>query len=309
MYKLLSYNAAGGAVRAGIAVGDVVYDLAKGLGRDSYSQMQLVLEDWEGAKPLLEAFSGKPDASAKVGGLNEITLSTPLAAPGALYCAAANYRDHMNAMAKKLGIQPEPDPHDLDVKPYHFLKPVRAAIAGPAQDVPWPRHADNLDWEVELVAVIGREAREVSVDNALDFVAGYSVANDISVRDRNYMFRPHVSPNSPFNTDFLGMKGFEGSCPIGPWIVPASDIPDPQNLALKTWVDGELKQDSHTSQMVFSTAEQISYLSHLTALFPGDMVLTGTPAGTGAEFDTFLKPGQTMKVWVENIGEFSNRIG
>lgn len=308
MYRLLSYEAAGGAVRAGISVGDTVFDLAQALENDSYVDMQDVLESWDQSAPALEAFAGAPSSGAQIGSIADIKLAAPLKA-GALYCAAANYRDHMNAMAKKLGIEPEPDPHDLDVKPYHFLKPVRAVLAAPGQNIPWPRHADKLDWEVELVAIIGRETREISVQNALDCVAGYTISNDISARDKDYMFRPHVSAHSPFNTDFLGMKGFEGSCPVGPWIVPAAEVTDPQNLALKTWVDGELKQDSRTSQMVFSTAEQISYLSHLTALYPGDMVLTGTPAGTGAESDTFLKAGQTMKVWVENIGEFSNKIG
>jgi 2-keto-4-pentenoate hydratase/2-oxohepta-3-ene-1,7-dioic acid hydratase in catechol pathway len=103
-------------------------------------------------------------------------------------------------------------------------------------------------------------------------------------------------------------KSFDGSCPLGPWIVPASDIADPQNLSLKLWVNDELKQDSNTARMLFTLAEQIAQLSINMTLHPGDLILTGTPAGTGAESDTFLKPGDVVKVWIEDIGEFTNRI-
>jgi 2-keto-4-pentenoate hydratase/2-oxohepta-3-ene-1,7-dioic acid hydratase in catechol pathway len=108
--------------------------------------------------------------------------------------------------------------------------------------------------------------------------------------------------------DWTKHKTFEGSCPLGPWIVPASDIKDPQNLGLKTWVNGELKQDSNTGKMLFNLAEQISQLSENMTLHPGDLILTGTPAGTGAESGKFLKSGDIVKLWIENIGEIENRM-
>ena len=171
-----------------------------------------------------------------------------------------------------------------------------------------PSYAHNIDWEIELVAVIGKPARNVSIERALDYVAGYTVGNDLSVRDRAFMKRPNVPDGSLFKTDFLGMKGFDRSCPIGPWIVPARALREPQTLAMKLWVDDELKQDSSTSQMIFSAAEQISHLSTYATLLPGDLVMTGTPAGTGAESDVFLKPGQTIRAWIEHIGELRTRI-
>jgi 2-keto-4-pentenoate hydratase/2-oxohepta-3-ene-1,7-dioic acid hydratase in catechol pathway len=158
-----------------------------------------------------------------------------------------------------------------------------------------------VDWEVELAAVIGRPARNVTLETALDHVAGYTIANDLSARDA--MRRPQLPDNSPFKLDWLTQKCFEGSCPLGPWIAPARDIPRPQGLAMKLWVNDELMQDSNTSQMIFTTAEQIAHLSTLVTLFPGDLVLTGTPAGVGP-----LAVGDRVEVEVEGIGVLANEV-
>ncbi len=161
-----------------------------------------------------------------------------------------------------------------------------------------------VDWEAELTAVIGRPARNVSIERALDHVAGYTIANDLSARDLTK--RPHVSDTSPFKFDWLGQKNFDGGCPLGPWIVPAEDIPDPQNVALKLWVNDVIKQDSHTSKMIFTLAEQIAHLSTMITLQPGDLILTGTAAGVGLARKEFLKPGDVVKIWIENIGTLTN---
>ena len=128
--------------------------------------------------------------------------------------------------------------------------------------------------------MIGRPAKHVPMEKALSYVAGYTVANDLSARDRGR--RPHIADTSPFKADWVAHKSFDGSCPLGPWIVPASDIKDPQNLAIKLWVNGEIKQDSNTGKMIFNLAEQIAHLSSRLTLHPGDLILTGTPAGVGA---------------------------
>ena len=114
-----------------------------------------------------------------------------------------------------------------------------------------------------------------------DHVAGYCCANDLSARDR--ISREKIPPNSPFKYDWIGQKNFDGACPLGPWIVPASAIPDPQNLSIRTFVNDAVKQDSNTGKMLFTAVEQIAYLSQRITLHPGDVVLTGTPAGVGAE--------------------------
>jgi 2-keto-4-pentenoate hydratase/2-oxohepta-3-ene-1,7-dioic acid hydratase in catechol pathway len=146
----------------------------------------------------------------------------------------------------------------------------------------------------------------VPLDKALSYVAGYTVANDLSARDRGR--RPGIEDTSFFKMDWSKHKSFDGSCPLGPWIVPAGEIADPQNLAMKLWVNDTLKQDSNSSKMLFSLAEQIEQLSINMTLYPGDLILTGTPAGTGAESGEFLKNGDVVKVWIEGIGEFSNKI-
>ncbi len=228
--------------------------------------------------------------------------------PGAVYCAAANYRDHMHGMALRLNQPDEPDPRELDIKPYHFTVPARTCISGPDEPVRIPRFAEHLDWEIELVAVIGRTARRVAVEEALKHVAAYTIGNDISVRDLRYLKIPNVPMQSLFRSDFIAMKGFDKSCVTGPWLTPASSVANPQELALKLWIDDELMQDSTTNQMVFSVAEQIAYLSDRVTLWPGDMIFTGTPAGTGMERDRFLRVGETLRLNIEGIGEMTQEV-
>ena len=143
-------------------------------------------------------------------------------------------------------------------------------------------------------------------DKALRLVAGYTIANDLSARDRGR--RGNVPEASPFRWDWTKHKTFDGSCPLGPWIVPASYIGDPQGLKLKLWVNGVLKQHSNTSEMIFTLAEQIEQLSAGMTLYPGDIILTGTPAGVCAGRCEFLKAGDVVKLWIEKIGEIENRM-
>jgi 2-keto-4-pentenoate hydratase/2-oxohepta-3-ene-1,7-dioic acid hydratase in catechol pathway len=135
-------------------------------------------------------------------------------------------------------------------------------------------------------------------------VAGYTVANDLSARDLSR--RPHISDTSPFKADWLAHKSFEGACPLGPWITPADDIADPHDLGIKLWVNDVIKQDSNTGGMIFNLAEQISHISTRIMLHPGDVILTGTPAGVGAGRNEYLKPGDVVKVWIEGIGTLTN---
>jgi 2-keto-4-pentenoate hydratase/2-oxohepta-3-ene-1,7-dioic acid hydratase in catechol pathway len=154
--------------------------------------------------------------------------------------------------------------------------------------------------------VIGRRAKGVSIERALDYVAGYTIANDVSARDLGQ--RPPLPKEAPFFWDWVAHKSFDASCPLGPWITPAKQIPDPQQLALKLWVNDVIKQDSNTSKMIFTLAEQISHISSRTTLYPGDLVLTGTPAGVGAGRNEFLKSGDVVKLWCEGIGDFSHTL-
>ena len=307
-YKLLSYQA-GQAARAGVLVGDTVYDAAKVTGLSAHSSVLGVLDDWSRAKRLL-AQAAKRIESGK-GGVKGVPrkrarLLAPVLYPGNIYCAGANYTDHMAEMARAQGQAPGPTMKELGEKPWHFVKTSRSSVVGPGARVKIPVYSQMVGWEVELAAVIGEAARDVRVDKALDYVAGYTIANDLSARD--VMRRDKNPATSPFHYDWLSQKYFDGACPLGPWIVPASDIPYPQNLALKLWVNDTLMQDSHTGKMIFSTAEQIAMLSSRVTLHPGDLVLTGTPAGVGMPRRMFLKAGDTVKLWIEGIGELSHTM-
>ena len=304
-YKLATYQTKDGP-RAGLIVGEDIFDAAKITGKPAYATVNGILADWKRADGALKkAAAGAAKSRAKRLPLGKTKLLAPVSFPPTIFCAGANYADHALAMARKQGMPDPADPHELGLKPWHFIKAART-LADPGATVKATHYAKELDWEIELAAVIGRPAKDVPLAKALSYVAGYTVANDLSARDRGR--RPGIEATSFFKMDWSKHKSFDGSCPLGPWIVPASDIADPQKLELKLWVNGALKQDSNTSKMLFTLAEQIEQLSINMTLHPGDLILTGTPAGTGAESGEFLKSGDVVKVWIEGIGEFSNRI-
>ena len=287
-------------------IDDKLFDAAKLTGKAAYASVLAILADWRAAQGALKkaaAAAGKSRVKALP--LSRAKLLAPVRWPSAIYCAGANYADHAAEMARRMNRPMEPDPHTQGLKAWHFMKAPRA-LADPGATVKITGVSDRVDWEVELAAVIGKPAKNVPEEKALDYVAGYTAANDLSARDRGP--RPNISDTSPFKADWTKHKSFDGSCPLGPWIVPASDIPDPQNLGIKLWVNDVIKQDSHTSKMIFTLAEQISHLSSRLTLHPGDLVLTGTPAGVGAGRGEFLKAGDVVKIWIEKIGEISNKM-
>jgi len=222
------------------------------------------------------------------------TLLAPLL-PGKVLCAGANYYDHMAEMGFP-GVKKETQ------RLFFFMKPPRNAVVGPGATVIMPRGTQKYDWEIELAAVIGKTARYVSAERALDHVAGYTIAIDLSARDFNQ------APDQFFKYDWVAGKATDTGCPLGPWIVPALAFADPQTIALKLSVNGVLKQDSSTSQMIYSVAEQIARASEIMTLDPGDVILTGTPAGVGVPKGTFLKVGDRIDAEIAGIGVLSVTI-
>ena len=286
--KLVNFSLGNGAPRAGLLVGSQVFEAPRATVQELF-QLSSIPKPVSGGVPVAE-----------------VTLHAPLLYPGAIYCAGANYADHVAEMARAHNLPLPPDPRTLGLKPWFFMKPPRACVVGPRSRVARPRGSQKLDWEAELVAVIGKAARNVPVEKALDYVAGYSIADDLSARDLSR--RSALPPGNPFHFDWTAHKGFEGSCPLGPWITPAAEVPDPQALAIRLWVNGVLKQDSNTSRMIFSTAEQVAHLSSLATLHPGDLVLTGTPAGVGAGRNEFLQPGDRVEIEIEGLGRLEHWI-
>jgi len=218
----------------------------------------------------------------------------PPLVPPTVYCAGANYVDHIEEMT---GHRPARG----EGAPYHFVVP-GGALLGHRGIVRTPAGCMQLDWEIELAVVMGRRADHVSEADALDYVAGYTVANDLSMRD--FALRP----DTPFGVDWLRSKAYATCLPLGPAVVPARSVPNPQDLALRLWVGDELMQDSNTSEMLFGVAEQIAYLSEIVPLLPGDVISTGTPAGVGFARGRFLQPGEIVTVEIDGVGRLDNRI-
>lgn len=302
-YKLLSFIS-GGRARAGLLIGDRVHPAADLTGVAADDTVFAMLQDWAAAELRIQAAI----AAGSQGGVafGEVTLLAPLQQPVSVYCAGANYTDHVAEMAKANGLPPDPDPREAGLKPWHFIRPW-PSMAAPGEAVPIPAGSVKLDWEVELAAVIGRAARNVSAADALDYVAGYTVADDVSARD--LFARPPIARTAPFHWDWIAQKCNERSCPVGPWIVPAAAIGDPQALKIGLSLNGEPRQDSSTSQMIFPLAEQIAQLSAVLTLQPGDIILTGTPAGVGMGRGEFLKAGDRIEAWVEHVGTLVHTIG
>jgi 2-keto-4-pentenoate hydratase/2-oxohepta-3-ene-1,7-dioic acid hydratase in catechol pathway len=284
-----------------LLAGGTVYDLGEGTGEPADATVAALVRDWPSAEARIAALAARVAAGGVAGQpLATVALLAPLPDPDTIYGAGANYADHAAEMA--VATQPKAERDD---RSWHFIKS-RHTVVGPGAEVAIPAENARTDWEVELAAIIGRKGRNIPVSEALSHVAGYTIAIDLSARGLSR--RPRVPKESPFHVDWVSHKNFEGSCPMGPAIVPARDVPDPQNLAIGLSVNGIVKQQSTTANMIFSTAEQISHLSERLTLHPGDVILTGTPSGVGMGRGEFLKSGDLLVAWIEGLGELSVRM-
>ena len=256
------------------------------------------LQGWAESEAAMVQFAQAAANAAKQGKLAALAtdgcrLHAPYL-PGRIFATASNYYEHAREMGTKLAERSESSP-------YIFMK-AESSVNDPGAPVVMPADTQKLDWEVELAVVIGRTARHLPAEKALDAVAGYTVFNDVSARDLTRR------SDYPFSHDWFRGKSFDTFGPMGPWMVPAGCIPDPQKLRLTLDVNGARMQDGATSEMIFSVAEQIAYLSRLLTLKPGDLIATGTPTGVGMGRGIFLKPGDVMKASVEGIGSIENPV-
>ena len=237
--KLLSYQS-GQGVKAGLLAGDKVIDLQGTIPGVDTSSVLSILQAWGDVLPRLDAIAAKPASSTPLAG---VKLTAPILYPTNIFCAAANYQDHFREMSGK-------DVDKTKINPYFFLKVARQTVIGPGAAIKRPHITQKLDWEAEIAVVIGRGGRNIKPENAYDHIAGYMIMNDLSARD--YIRRADW-PN--LASDWLWQKSFDTSAPMGPWITLARDVPDPQNLFLKTWVNGNIEQDTHSKHMVFTVRE------------------------------------------------------
>lgn len=218
--------------------------------------------------------------------LAEADLAPPSLYPSKIFCMGLNYETHIKEMGREL---PE--------HPTLFAKFARALV-GPHDAIELPGVSSDVDWEVELAAVVGRQVRHADRDQARAAISGYMILNDVSVRD--YQWR---------STQWLAGKTFERSTPTGPWLVTPDEVDHAADLEIRCEVDGELMQAARTSDLVFDAADLVSYVSQIITLEAGDIISTGTPGGVGAarEPAVFLRPGQEVRCVIEGIGELRNR--
>jgi 2-keto-4-pentenoate hydratase/2-oxohepta-3-ene-1,7-dioic acid hydratase in catechol pathway len=315
-YRLATYARPDGVARAGIVVDDEIVDVERGLGTlgqgpvGAVRSVLSILEQWQELGPKLRLLArgirtGSLSVSAR-SPLSSVKLLPPVMYPGTIFCAGANYKDHVAEMSRALNLPEEPDPHELGLKPWHFIKPSAPCVRATGASIALPRYSRRVDWEAEIALVIGRQCRDVSVSEALGYVAGMTIVNDMSARD--HLKREKVPVDSPFRFDWVSQKCFDGSLPMGPWICPLADIDDILDMAIRLWVNDELMQDSSSANLIFSFAEQIAHLSTRLTLRPGDVIATGTPAGCGAARGRFLQPGDRVRIWVQGIGELHSEF-
>lgn len=228
------------------------------------------------------------DANAEaIHSIEDVKLEAPLLNPGKIICVGHNYREHILEMGREI---PE--------HPVIFAKYANTII-GPQDDIPFFPISEQLDYEAEFAFVIGKRARNVKQENALDYVAGYTIVNDVTYRDIQRR-----------TIQWLQGKTVEGSAPMGPWLVTKEDLPDPSGLEIVLTVNGEERQHANTSSLVFTVQYLVEFLSNLTTLDPGDIILTGTAGGVGVAMDppAFLQDGDIVRIEIDQIGVLENRV-
>ncbi|MDE0608543.1 MAG: fumarylacetoacetate hydrolase family protein [Anaerolineaceae bacterium] len=273
-------------MRLGIWLDDAVVDTSAAGIAGMPGAMADALNGGAAALDSLRNLAADPPEAALLPA-DQVTLGPCVPQPGKILCVGLNYAKHAAE-----GGQAIPE------TPVLFSK-FNNSLAGPDEDVPLPASAVEYDYEVELSAVIGRTTRDVSVDEALDYVAGYCCSNDVSARDLQML-----------TGQWLLGKTLDKFLPLGPWLVTRDEVPDPQALGLRCWLNDELRQDSNTSDMIFSVAEIVSYASCYMTLEAGDVISTGTPEGVimGMDPRVWMKAGDVVSVEVDGLGRLTNRL-
>ncbi|MCX4834872.1 fumarylacetoacetate hydrolase family protein [Streptomyces sp. NBC_01016] len=283
-----------------------VVDLRIALDDDRLTTRRL-LEDWAAVLPRLRSLAD--DGAVARTPLADFSVHAPVE-PRQVFQSGANYRQHVIDLHVAHKAPGDDRPEDVrraeaaeimdrratEDLPYVFIG-LPSAITGPYDDVVLPSWAGKPDWELELAAVIGRPAHGVSVEEALEYVAGYTIANDLT--DRATVFRRDMPQ---IGTDWLRSKNAPGFTPLGPWIVPTESVTDPDDLQLTLKLNGETMQDESTKDMIFNVARMVAYASQSAQLLPGDLVLTGSPAGNGMHWGRLLRDGDVMDGSVTGLG-------
>ena len=314
--KLATYSV-GGAESIGAVVADdtIVVDLAaagRALAQSEnppfFTDMLTLLE--AGAEGQSAAQQAVADAEKRLNGtpdgetsfaVSDVKLNAPVPNPRKLFCLAGNYQDHIEeGGTAKMQIQDKETPRV-------FMKPPTSTVIGPGDQILIPPIARSVDWEGELAIVIGREAKGVQAEDALDYVAGYTVMNDVSERTLEIKKRTDSRPRDEW-FDWLNGKWLDTFAPQGPWIVTSDEITDPHTLDISTYVNGDRKQHNNTGQMLYPVDKIIEYISAIITLEPGDLISTGTISGVGNTTGTYMQPGDKVEIEISGIGRLVNTV-
>ena len=315
-YALGRFRGSGGDDFTGVVIGTDVVPLAA--LHPTATSIEDLLAAWPASEKLLGAAVDETVVGRRWAALaRPADTLTPLApyVPGQVFQSGANYKTHVvqlivAAAADKGDADPAKTRREATAlmqqradhgTPYVFIG-LPSAVCGPRDDVLLPDIGHQHDWELELGVVIGTEAYRVSRDEALGHVAGYTIVNDLTTRDR--VFRPDMPG---LGTDWLAGKNSPTFLPLGPWLVPAQFVPDPMDLRITLTLNGETMQDETTADMIFGIAELIAHVSAITPMRPGDLLLTGSPAGNGAHYGRYLREGDVMESAITGLGVQRNR--
>ena len=287
---LLVNHLVDGAWRAGIADGSKIIDAATvhQFGDGAPTVRRLLESGPEEVEATLERAAARLQAGgADLTPLSDARLGAPIPDPDKLLCLGYNYAEH--ASESEIAVP---------VAPNIFAK-FKNCIVGPNDEVVLPTVSESIDYEGELAVVIGRRCRNVSEADALQYVGGYTILNDVTARDLQFR-----------TTQYTAGKALDTFAPMGPGVVPAREIPDPQALRIRTTLNGDVVQNGSTGEMVFSVVQTISFLSQLMTLEPGDIIATGTPIGVGYKRTPalFLRAGDVVEVSIEGIGSIRNEV-
>jgi 2-keto-4-pentenoate hydratase/2-oxohepta-3-ene-1,7-dioic acid hydratase in catechol pathway len=236
--------------------------------------------------------------------LNSVKLLAPVPRPNKVIALAGNYSEHIKEAGLSLGLSASPRRTTV---PRPFLMPPTVVI-GPDEEIPWPAYSEQVDYEIELAVVIGSKAKHIKPEEALDAVAGYTIANDVSARSVTFAEARAKRAWDEFY-DWLNGKWSDGFLPMGPYLLTKEGVDDVQNLDMQLTVNGRVRQQANSSEMIYSVADIVSFLSHIMTLEPGDVIATGTPAGVAMATGEFLQPGDVIECTIEKLGILKNTLG
>jgi 2-keto-4-pentenoate hydratase/2-oxohepta-3-ene-1,7-dioic acid hydratase in catechol pathway len=306
--KLVTYSK-NAVISCGILSGNTIIDIssAQQLKNPPWDMREILERGPDFLDTLQKTLLSKQANPVKIP-LENAKLLAPIPRPGKVLALAGNFSEHIREASItrgfKLGLS---DSTRQTTVPRPFLKPSTSVI-GTNEEIPWPDYSDKIDYEIELGVVIGKKIKYANPEESLAAVAGCTIVNDVSARSAAFKEGRKQRPWDEFY-DWLNGKWADGFLPMGPYLLTSDEIGDMQNLDMELKVNGQTRQKASTSQMIYSVADIVSFLSHIMTLEPGDIIATGTPAGVAVATGNFLEAGDSIECSIEKLGTLTNTLG